>query len=114
MTKKKLILAVLFIAIALFCYKRWDAWFGNPPEPGYDIQHHPARVLLTVGPSESSRYVSWQCDSVRQPGWVDLCDTLGHDTLVYETMGQPFRSRAGVAAYFGLAGFPENGHVLSL
>lgn len=102
MSKKKWVLAVLFIAIALFCYKRWDVWFGNPPEPGYDIQHHPARVLLTVGPSESSRYVSWQCDSVRQPGWLDLCDTLGHDTLVYETMSVPFRSRAGIAAYFSV------------
>lgn len=102
MSKKKWFLAVLFIAIALFCHKRWDTWFGNPPEPGYDIQHHPARVLLTVGPSESSRYVSWQCDSVRQPGWLDLCDTLGHDTLIYETMSVPFRSRAGIAAYFSV------------
>lgn len=98
--KKKIFFGILLVAIVILCVNRWNTWFGNPPEPDYDIQHHPDRIMLTVGPDENSRYLSWQYDSIAQPGCVDYVESDGTDTLTVMTQGVKFRSRSGVGAYF--------------
>lgn len=100
--KKKIFFGVLLVVVVCICVTRWDTWFGNPPEPGYDIQHHPSRVLLTVGPDGNSRYVSWQCDSLPQPGWLDYAKEGSSDTITLAARGEVFHSRSGVGAYFSV------------
>lgn len=90
------------VVIVCVCVSKWNTWFGNPPEPDYDVQHHPSRVLLTMGPDENSRYVSWQYDSLPQPGWLDYVLAGSSDTVTITTQGEVFHSRSGVGAYFSV------------
>lgn len=57
-------LLLIFIGLTFLCIKRWNIWFGNPPEPPYNAQEKISRVLLTMGEDEKSRYVTWQYDSI--------------------------------------------------
>ena len=78
---------------------RWHVWFGNPEELAVEPLMTPSHVLLTFGDdSELSRNVSWQCDTVLRPSWLELaCDS---DTLRIEAQGEVFESRNGKAAYY--------------
>ena len=60
--KKKLIIsAIILVALGIWMASRWHVWFGNPPEPAYQTQNAPHRVMLTMGnQGEFSRMVSWQ------------------------------------------------------
>ena len=98
----KVLLAILtvIIGVSILCILRWKAWFGNPDEPAYDIQHTPSRILLTMGNSDDSRFVTWQYDSIVQPGWLDYYENGSSDTITLETMAEKYRSRAGVSAFY--------------
>ena len=104
--KRKLIRIVVvctvIIALAIWCNSRWEAWFHNPAEAPYTAPSEPSRLLLTFGnEGELSRYVSWMCDSIIDPdAHLLLADTASADTISVPAIGEVFRSRSGVAAYY--------------
>lgn len=76
-TTRKTVWAVTLMvvaALAVWVSQRWEVWFHNTEEEPYVAAVHPHRVLLTFGDADglSSRNVSWQCDSVVKPSWLEL------------------------------------------
>ena len=93
--------AIVLIAVfAGWCATRWNVWFHNAPELPYSPLVAPGRVLLTFADDERSRIVTWQCDSVLRPSWVELVKLPDGDTLRIEAQGEVFASRSGKAAYY--------------
>lgn len=91
---------LLIIALAVWIGSRWKVWFGNPPEPPYEVSSVPDRVLLTFGDDgELSRYVTWMCDTVVDPD-ARLLIVESEDTVAVKAIGEVFVSRAGKAAYY--------------
>ena len=90
---------LLLLAMTIWVGTRWNVWFGNPAELAMEPLHVPGHVLLTFGDEEElSRNVSWQCDTVLQPSWLELaCDG---DTTRIDADGEVFASRNGKAAYY--------------
>ena len=96
---KWLLLLLLMAALAVWVASRWNTWFGNPEELAVAPLKAPGHVLLTFGDdNELSRNVSWQCDTMLQPSWLELvCDG---DTTRIEAQGEVYESRNGKAAYY--------------
>ena len=96
---KRLVALLLVMALAVWVATRWHVWFGNPEELAVEPLTVPGHVLLTFGDeNELSRNVSWQCDTVVKPSWLELaCDS---DTIHIEAQGEVFESRKGKAAYY--------------
>ena len=98
---KRLVLLLLTIALAVWVVARWHVWFGNEPELAVEPLHTPGHVLLTFGDEdELSRNVSWQCDTVLRPSFLELVDVERNDTMRIEAQGEVFASRNGKAAYY--------------
>ena len=102
-TRKKTVWSValaVIVALAVWVSQRWNVWFHNVEEEPYVMSAEPSRVLLTFGDDDglSSRNVSWQCDSVVRPSWVELA--ADGDTVRVEAKGEVFVSRSGQAAYY--------------
>ena len=91
---------VAVAALAVWVSQRWNVWFHNPGENAYVSAPLPHRVLLTFGDDDglSSRNVSWQCDSVVKPSWLELA--TDSDTVRVDAQGEVFESRSGRAAYY--------------
>lgn len=87
-------------ALAVWVSQRWEVWFHNTEEEPYVAAAQPHRVLLTFGDADglSSRNVSWQCDSVVKPSWLELA--TDSDIVRIEAQGELFASRSGRAAYY--------------
>lgn len=105
MKRKNIIITITTIFVvsilAIWIYSRWHVWFHNPEEPHYLSQVAPHRVLLTFGDEkESSRNISWQADSILHPSHLDLVLLPDGDTVTVKAVGEIFRSRSGVAAYY--------------
>lgn len=103
MKRKKLLpllYLILLIAAAIWVRGRWSAWFAMPDEEAYVPLDVPHRVLLTFGDSsELSRNVSWQCDTLVRPSYLEL--RMGSAPIRSVTAtGEVFASRAGRAAYY--------------
>jgi predicted phosphohydrolase len=103
--KRKIYLFISLMALfflSIWIKSRWKVWFGNSPEPAYVISAEPQRVLLTFGDhGELSRYVSWMGDTVVDTqAQLLVCDTTSADTLRVPAIGEVFRSRAGIGAYY--------------
>lgn len=96
---KRLVALLLVMAMTVWVATRWNVWFGNPEELAVEPLMTPGHVLLTFGDdNELSRNVSWQCDTVVKPSWLELaCDS---DTTQIEAQGEVFESRKGKAAYY--------------
>ena len=89
------------VLLAIWVNSRWDTWFHNPEELPYVPASVPHRVLLTFGDEkESSRNVSWQCDTVVRPSHLELMSLADSSVTVHEATGEVFCSRAGKAAYY--------------
>jgi predicted phosphodiesterase len=96
---RRLLALLLVVALTVWVAMRWQVWFGNPEELAVEPLHAPGHVLLTFGDSdELSRNVSWQCDTMLQPSWLEL--VCGTDTTHIEAQGEVFESRNGKAAYY--------------
>ena len=98
--KLKLIATLLLLlAATIWVAARWNVWFYNPEELAAQPLSAPGHVLLTFGDEDQmSRNVSWQCDTVLQPSWLELaCEG---DTTRVEAQGEVFESRTGKAAYY--------------
>ena len=94
-------LLLLVVALTAWVAMRWSVWFGNPEELAVEPLMTPAHVLLTFGDSdESSRNVSWQCDTVLRPSHLELVCVEDSDTASIEAKGEVFASRKGKAAYY--------------
>ena len=92
---------VAVLALGIWCGTRWNVWFGNPEELPYQPSAAPSRVLLTFGDScATSRNVSWTCDSVMKPSFLEVYDETADSAFKIKASGEVFRSRAGVAAYY--------------
>ena len=92
---------LLLAALAVWVAIRWNVWFGNAPEEAAEPSVRPAHVLLTFGDSdELSRNVSWQCDTVIRPSFLELVCEEADDTTRIEADGEVFASRNGKAAYY--------------
>ena len=91
---------VAVAALAVWVSQLWNVWFHNPGENAYVSAPLPHRVLLTFGDDDglSSRNVSWQCDSVVKPSWLELA--TDSDTVRVDAQGEVFESRSGRAAYY--------------
>ncbi|MBR5062310.1 MAG: metallophosphoesterase family protein [Prevotella sp.] len=105
MKRKNIIIAITtFVVVsilAIWVCSRWQVWFHNPEEPYYHSQASPHRVLLTFGDGkELSRNISWQADSVLRPSYLELVLLPDGDTVRVNAVGEVFRSRSGVAAYY--------------
>lgn len=96
---KRLLALLLMVGLAVWLAGRWHVWFGNVPEEAVAPLMTPSHVLLTFGDrDELSRNVSWQCDTVLKPSWLEVvCDG---DTNRIEAQGEIFESRNGKAAYY--------------
>ncbi len=98
---KRVVAAVLTIALAAWVAARWHVWFGNPEELAARPLMVPGHVLLTFGDeNEMSRNVSWQCDTVLRPSHLELVCLADRDTTSVEAQGEVFESRKGRAAYY--------------
>ena len=98
---KYLVPLLVLVVLMIWVIKRWKVWFGNPPEEPYTALSCPDRVLLTFGDEkEENRNVSWQCDSVVKPSYVELVSLTDSDTMRVEAQGEVFQSRCGRAAYY--------------
>ena len=98
---KRLVLLLLTIVLATWVATRWHVWFGNEPELAVEPFTTPSNVLLTFGDeNELSRNVSWQCDTVLKPSFLELVNVEQSDTLRIEANGEVFASRNGKAAYY--------------
>ena len=105
MKKKQLLKIVLttlvFLSLSLWVNSRWNVWFGNPPEASYSPLKEPGRILLTFGDSTAlSRNISWQCDSILVPSYVEIKDQNQNKTYIIKAQGEIFESRSGKAAYY--------------
>ena len=94
-----MIALLLMLVLSVWVAMRWNVWFGNPEELAVEPLGTPGHVMLTFGDnSEMARNVSWQCDTVLQPSWLELvCDG---DTTRIDANGEVFESRNGKAAYY--------------
>ncbi len=96
---KRLSALLLVAGLAIWVAARWHVWFGNAPEVEVDPFMAPAHVLLTFGDKdEMSRNVSWQCDTIIHPSWLELVSD--GDTARVQAQGEVFESRNGKAAYY--------------
>ena len=102
--RKTVGLCILLLIAGALCgwiWSRWDVWFVNAEEQPYTASPTPHRVLLTFGDKdELSRNISWQCDSVVHPSWIELACQADGDTTRIDAQGEVFRSRNGQAAYY--------------
>lgn len=91
---------IVTLVILTVCVKRWHVWFGNPPEPAYVTGNKISRVLLTMGEDENSRYVTWVCDSVSHPSWLDYY--VERDSVLHtlEAKANVFQSRSGKSSFY--------------
>lgn len=95
---KLIISAVVFIALAIVCFLRWNAWFGNPDETPYTLSAEPQRVMLTIGEEGgNSRYVSWFSMS-KDSGVVELLSDS--DTIAIGATRAVRHTRAGITQIF--------------
>lgn len=91
---------VVLLAVGIWISTRWDAWFSIPDEPPYSAPQQPARVMLTFGTSDAStRNVSWQCDTVVRPSWLEY-ETEEGLRMRLKATGEVFCSRSGKAAFY--------------
>ena len=98
---KRIVLLLLMLALATWVATRWNVWFGNPEELAVQPLKAPGHVMLTFGDeSETSRNVSWQCDTVLQPSRLELVCLDTNDTTNIDAEGEVFKSRKGKAAYY--------------
>lgn len=95
------VVALLLLLLSVWVATRWHVWFGNEPELAVEPISRPAHVLLTFGnENELSRNISWQCDTVLRPSFLELVDLEQGDTVSIEAQGEVFASRNGKAAYY--------------
>ena len=98
---KRLIALLLLLLLSVWVAMRWHVWFGNEPEMSAEYFSSPSNVLLTFGDEdELSRNISWQCDTVLRPSFLELVNMEHGDTMRIEAQGEVFASRNGKAAYY--------------
>lgn len=98
---RRFLVLLLVMALTVWVASRWNAWFGNPEELAAAPLGEPGHVLLTFGDQdELSRNVSWQCDTMLRPSFLELVCLNDGDTAHIEAQGEVFASRNGKAAYY--------------
>ena len=96
-----IVAVVIMVGLGIWVQSRWDAWFRNPAEEPCEPFSVPSHVLLTFGDSdEQSRNISWQCDSIVLPSYLELACLADSDTMRVEAVGEVFCSRTGQKAYY--------------
>ena len=95
------LIGILLLAATVLCCLRWQAWFGNPPEPPYVAGDSICRVQLTFGRAGAqSRAVSWQCGDTIQPAELHLTNEQQADTQRITAKSRLFITAGGQTAYY--------------
>ena len=89
------IVAAVLLGLGVLCVVRWNAWFGNRPEPAFVPCDSICRVQLTFGHAGvMSRAVSWQCgDSVETANLLLISENnadtqrITASSRLFETLG---------------------------
>lgn len=97
---KLAIALVVLVALVVLCVKRWDVWFGNPPEASFEVEEKIDRVLLTMGDETNSRYVTWVSGGSEGSCWLDYYVVGSSDTLTIEAEPQVYHSRSGKTCFY--------------
>lgn len=97
---KLAIALVVLVALVVLCVKRWDVWFGNPPEASFEVEEKIDRVLLTMGDETNSRYVTWVSGGSEGSCWLDYYAVGSSDTLTIEAEPQVYHSRSGKTCFY--------------
>lgn len=101
MKKRYLIPLIILIAGASLCVWKWDTWFKNPPEASYITPAFQDRILLTSGENgETTRRISWRCDSVLTDAYLEYTDPFTRDTIQQAASGHIIRTRSGKSAFY--------------
>lgn len=103
------VVAAILVGLAILCYTRWGAWFGNPIEPPYQPSDSICRVQLTFGRAGAqSRAVSWQCGDHIEAAELLLTAENATDTQdiaaqsrLFETTWRPNGLLLGVSRFAG-------------
>jgi len=83
-----------------YVVKRWDVWFQNHPEKAYSASGGIERVLLSIGENETSRTLTWRCDTLLQESQVYLTQELSDYMLRYSASGEVIATEGGKGAYY--------------
>ena len=94
-----LIIAVAAVVVG-YVAKRWDVWFQNRPEKAYSVSGGIERVLLSIGENETSRTLTWRCDTLLQESRVYLTQELSDYMLCYSASGEIIATEGGNGAYY--------------
>lgn len=96
-------LLIVLLGGAILCAIRWNAWFGNIPEPSYMVPDEPTCVTLLPGEDGvSQRVVTWRAGKDILPSYLYLTDA-DDSIYVYPATGTIVESRAGYAAYYAVS-----------
>lgn len=107
MKKRYLIPLILLLGGATLTVIKWNTWFKNPPEAPYSTPSIPDRLLLTLDEnSETSRHLSWRCDSIVTEARLELVKQHTTDTVKIPVQGEVVSSRSGKSAFYNIQ-FPE-------
>ena len=97
----KILALAAIIILAIWCTKRWDAWFGNPVEPAYISLQEPGRIQLTFGNNgENSRNISWQYGDTLLPSSIIYFEKEKNDTLIIPAAGKIFHTTGGTTVSY--------------
>jgi len=96
----RLLLLVITVVTVGYAAKRWDTWFQNRPEKTYSTSGGIERVLLSIGKNETSRAITWRCDTLLQESHVYLSQEPSGYTLRYSATGEIIATEGGKTAYY--------------
>lgn len=102
-------LLIIAIGISVLFKLRWNAWFGNVPEEGYNTLEQIDRLTLTVGETFSSeRTISWRYGETLKEATFEYAlspENLPEDSLDWHNVkvsGQEVQSRSGRGYYYAV------------
>jgi hypothetical protein len=101
MKKRYSIPLFLLLAGGCLCFWKWDTWFKNTPEAPYSTPSFQDRITLTAGEDgETSRRISWRCDSTLSEAHLEYTDSITRDTTQIPAQGRIVQTRAGKSAFY--------------
>lgn len=98
---KILFILSILLGGAGLCIVRWNAWFGNQPEPSYLSPKSIDQIVITFGEDATQqRVLTWRAGKKTADSYLVLnsIETNAYDTII--ATGEVVASRGGEAAYY--------------